>query len=140
VGARGSEGAVVAIDGKAVRRSSDAASACPAIKAAAVPRREADYVLALKGNHGLLHERVEQFLSSVREGRTHGFEVGQHRSVEKEHGRVEERRFWQVEAPADLTQAGEWVGLQAVGRYSAGGAPLKACKDEVKKAGKKRAA
>jgi predicted transposase YbfD/YdcC len=163
-----SEGAIVAIDGKAVRRSYDAARDCPAIKlvsawareqrltlgqvkvsagsneiravpellralaikgcvvttdalncqkeiAAEVRRREADYVLALKGNHGLLHERVEQFLSSVRAGRTHGFEVSQHRSVEKEHGRVEERRFWQVAAPADLTEAGEWAGLQTVG-------------------------
>jgi predicted transposase YbfD/YdcC len=163
-----SEGAIVAIDGKAVRRSYDAARDCPAIKlvsawargqrltlgqvkvsagsneitavpellrslaikgcvvttdalncqkeiAAAVRRRGADYVLALKGNHGSLHERVAQFLSSVREGRTHGFRVGEHRTVEKEHGRIEERRFWQVQAPADLTEAGEWDGLQTVG-------------------------
>lgn len=167
-----SEGAIVAIDGKAVRRSYDAASECPAIKlvsawarehrvtlgqvkvsagsneiravpellralavkgcvvttdalncqkevAAEVRRREADYVLALKGNHGGLYERVKQFLSSVREGRTHGFEEGFHRSVEKEHGRVEERRFWQVTAPADLTASGEWVDLASVGMCEA---------------------
>jgi predicted transposase YbfD/YdcC len=163
-----SEGAIVAIDGKAVRRSYDAAADCPAIKlvsawarehrltlgqvkvaegsneiravpellrvlalkgcvvtadalncqketAAAVRRHGADYVLALKGNHGGLHERVEQFLSSVREGRTHGFTVGEHRSVEKEHGRIEERRFWQVTAPDDLTASGQWDGLRTVG-------------------------
>jgi predicted transposase YbfD/YdcC len=163
-----SEGAIVSIDGKAVRRSYDAASGCAAIKlvsawarenrltlgqvkvaegsneiravpellrllavkgcvvttdalncqkeiAAEVRRRGADYVLALKGNHGSLHERVAQFISSVREGRTHGFEVGEHRTVEKEHGRIEERRFWQVTAPTDLTEAGEWIGLQTVG-------------------------
>lgn len=163
-----SEGAIVAIDGKAVRRSYDAAAACPALKlvsawarenrltlgqvkvsagsneitavpellralavkgcvvttdalncqkeiAAQIRRREADYVLALKGNHGGLYERVEQFLSSVREGRTYGFRVGEHRSVEKEHGRIEERRFWQVTAPEDLTAAGEWVDLASVG-------------------------
>jgi len=163
-----SEGAIVAIDGKAVRRSYDAARDCPALKlvsawaqqnrltlgqvkvaagsneitavpellhslalqgcvvtadalncqkeiAAAVRRRGADYVLALKGNHGSLHERVAGFFSAVQGGRTHGFTVGAHRSVEKEHGRIEERRFWQVQAPADLTEAGEWVGLQTVG-------------------------
>lgn len=163
-----SEGAIVAIDGKAVRRSYDAASDGPAIKlvsawarenrltlgqvkvaagsneitavpellrslavagcvvtadalncqkeiAAEVRRQGADYVLALKGNHGGLHERVEQFLASVREGRTHGFTVSEHRSVEKEHGRIEERHFWQVEAPDDLTASGEWVDLQTVG-------------------------
>jgi predicted transposase YbfD/YdcC len=60
-------------------------------------------------------ERVEQFLSSVREGRTHGFEVGQHRSVEKGHGRIEERYFLRVNAPEGLTGGGEWVGLASVG-------------------------
>lgn len=163
-----SAGAIVAIDGKAVRRSYGATADCPALKlvsawarehrltlgqvkvaagsneiravpellralavkgcvvttdalncqkevAAEVHRRGADYVLALKGNHGSLHERVEQFLSSVREGRTHGFEVDEYRSVEKEHGRIEQRRFWQVSAPEDLTATGEWVGLQSVG-------------------------
>src|SRR5829696_6821199 len=166
--ARLSEGAIVAIDGKAVRRSYDAASECPAIKlvsawareqrltlgqvkvaegsneitavpellrslavkgcvvtadalncrkeiAAEIRRRGADYVLALKGNHASLYERVEQFLSSVREGRTHGFRVGEQASVEKEHGRIEERRFWQVTAPDDLTAAGEWTDLASVG-------------------------
>jgi hypothetical protein len=68
-------------------------------------------VLALKGNHATLRVRVEQFLASVRGGRTHGFAVGEHRSVEKGHGRIEERRFWQVSAPEDLTAAGEWAGL-----------------------------
>src|SRR5215207_553046 len=167
-----SEGAIVAIDGKAVRRSYDAVRNCPAIKlvsawarenrltlgqvkvaagsneitavpellrslavqgcvvtadalncqkeiAAEVRRRGADYVLALKGNHGLLRERVEQFLSSVRGGRTHGFQLGEQASVEKEHGRIEERYFLQVEAPADLTAGGEWVGLASVGMCEA---------------------
>lgn len=163
-----SEGAIVAIDGKAVRRSYDAAAAGPAIRlvsawarenrltlgqvkvaegsneitavpellrslavkgcvvttdalncqketAAQIRRQGADYVLALKGNHGGLHERVEQFLGAVREGRTHGFRVGEHRSLEKEHGRIEERRFWQVNAPEDLTATGEWADLASVG-------------------------
>jgi predicted transposase YbfD/YdcC len=163
-----SEGAIVTIDGKAVRRSYDAAAECPAIEwvsawarenrltlgqvkvaegsneitavpellralalrgcvvtadalncqkeiAAEVRRRGADYVLALKGNHATLHERVERFLAAVREGRTHGFRVGEHRSVEKGHGRIEERYFLQADAPEDLTAGGEWAGLASVG-------------------------
>ena len=163
-----SEGAIVSIDGKSVRRSYDSAADCPAISlvsawarenqltlgqvkveagsneitavpellhvlaikgcvvtmdalncqkeiAAAIRRREADYVLALKGNHGSLHGRVEQFFLAVKEGRTHGFTLSSHRSLEKEHGRIEERHFWQANAPADLTQSGEWDGLQSVG-------------------------
>jgi hypothetical protein len=163
-----SEGAIVAIDGKAVRRSYDAASDCPAIElvsawarenrltlgqvkvadgsneitavpellkalaikgcvvtadalncqkqiAAGIRRRGADYVLALKGNHASSQERVEGFLASVREGRTHGFRVGERRSVEKDHGRIEARYFLQADAPEDLTAGGEWGGLASVG-------------------------
>ncbi len=163
-----SEGAIVAIDGKTVRRSYDAARDCPAIElvsawarehrltlgqvkvaagsneitavpellkalavkgcvvtvdalncqkevAAQVRRQGADYVLSLKGNHATLHERVAQFFWSVREGRTHGFTVGEHRTVEKEHGRIEERHFWQVNAPQDLTASGRWADLASVG-------------------------
>lgn len=163
-----SEGAIVAIDGKAVRRSYDAATDCPAIElvsawarenrltlgqvkvaagsneitavpellkalalkgcvvtadalncqkgiAAQIRRRGADYVLALKGNHGGLHERVEQFFASVRAGRTHGFTLSRHRSVEKGHGRIEERYYLQADAPEDLTATGEWAGLASVG-------------------------
>ena len=167
-----SEGAIVAIDGKAVRRSYDAASGCPAIElvsawarenrltlgqmkvaagsneiravpellkllaikgcvvtadalncqkeiAGAVRRQGADYVLALKGNHATLHERVEQFLCSVREGRAHGFQLGEHTTVEKEHGRIEERYFLQVNAPDDLTAAAGWADLASVGMCEA---------------------
>lgn len=163
-----SEGAIVAIDGKTVRRSYDTASGCPAIElvgawarenrltlgqvrvadgsneiravpellqvlaikgcvvtadalncqkeiAAAVRRRGADYGLSLKGSHASLHERVEQFFASVREGRAHGFRLSQHRTVEKEHGRIEERYFLQASAPEDLTATGEWAGLASVG-------------------------
>jgi len=165
-----SEGAVVAIDGKTVRRSYDKAEGCPAIElvsawarenrltlgqvkvsegsneitavpellrrlalkgcvvttdalncqkeiAAEVRRQEADYVLALKGNQAGTHERVRQFLTSVREGRTHGFTVSEHRTVEKEHGRIEERYFLQANAPEDLVATGEWAALQSVGLY-----------------------
>jgi predicted transposase YbfD/YdcC len=167
-----SEGAVVAIDGKAVRRSYDRAEGCPAIElvsawaresrltlgqvkvaegsneitavpellqalavkgcvvtadalncqkeiAAQVRRQGADYVLALKGNHATLRERVEQFLSSARGGRTYGFTVSAHRTVEKGHGRIEERRFWQADAPEDLTAGGEWADLASVGMCEA---------------------
>jgi predicted transposase YbfD/YdcC len=88
---------------------------CQKELAAAIRRREADYVLALKGNHGSLHERIELFFSSMQEGRTHGFAVSSHPSLGKEHGRIEERHFWQANAPEDLVSSGEWAGLQSVG-------------------------
>lgn len=167
-----SQGAIVSIDGKAIRRSYDSASDCPAITlvsawarehrltlgqvrvatgsneitavpellqvlaikgcvvtldalncqkeiAAEIRRQEADYLLALKGNQGSLHERVEQFFSSVREGRTHGFTLSQHRTLDKEHGRIEERHFWQVNAPQDLPGYADWADLRSLGMVEA---------------------
>jgi predicted transposase YbfD/YdcC len=80
-----------------------------------VRRRGADYVLALKGNHATSYERVEQFFSSMRGGRTDGFAASRHRTVEKEHGRIEERHFRQVSAPEDLRASGEWADLASLG-------------------------
>lgn len=92
-----------------------AAMGCQKQIAAQIRHQGADYVLALKANHGGLHERVAQFLAAMREGHTHGFAASEHHSVEKEHGRIEERYFLHVQAPADLTAAGDWAGLQTVG-------------------------
>ena len=83
--------------------------------AAHIRQQEADYVSALKGNHAGLHQRVAQFFNSVREGRTAGFGISQHRTCDKEHGRIEERHFWQVNAPEDLRASREWADLQSVG-------------------------
>ena len=66
------------------------------------------------------HERVRQFLASVREGRTSGFTISEHRTVEQEHGRIEERSYLQANAPEELTTTGEWVGLASVGLCEAG--------------------
>ena len=92
---------------------------CQKEMAARIRQQEADYVLALKGNHAGLHERGAQFLQSVREGRTAGFQVSHHRTLDKEHGRIEERHFWQVNAPEDLTTSGQWADLPSVGLCAA---------------------
>jgi len=46
---------------------------CQKAIAAQILEQKADYALALKNNHKSLRAEVEEFLTSVREGRTCGF-------------------------------------------------------------------
>ena len=72
----------------------------------------ADYTLALKGNHKTLNEDVT-LLFDTSKPTAHG----RYEETEKSHGRLTERTFDVI--PVDsvtLTQASDWKGLKAVGR------------------------
>ena len=60
---------------------------------------DADYVLALKGNHETVHAEVKAFLDDaiVRQtaSRVTDTELAFFETVEKDHGRFETRRYWQ---------------------------------------------
>lgn len=87
--------------------------------AAEIRKQEADYVLALKGNHGNLHAQVEEFFKSVREDRTYGFTISTHQTVDGEHGRIEERKYWHVNVPDWLKGKDEWKDLKSLGLVEA---------------------
>jgi predicted transposase YbfD/YdcC len=75
---------------------------------------DADYVLALKGNHERLHEEVATFLLDARQ---RGFKQVPHsflESVEKDHGRIETRRYWITEEIGWLEDRTLWEGLRSV--------------------------
>ena len=64
--------------------------------------QEGDYLLALKGNHGILHERVMEFFESERVRgfvTSYGDSIAHSfcQSLDKGHGRLEIRRCWVVE-------------------------------------------
>src|SRR4051812_46908221 len=90
----------------------DAMGAQKAI-AAEIIGGQADYVLALKGNHEALHraaiahidEQLEGDLAAARELVT----------TERGHGREEKRIYLQLPAPEDLPGRGEWKGLKSIG-------------------------
>jgi predicted transposase YbfD/YdcC len=77
--------------------------------------READYVLALKGNQGKLHKEVEAFFDDAIKTDFKDIEHDYHQTVDGGHGRVEVRRYWTVEDLHWLTQANKWSGLTSVG-------------------------
>ncbi len=84
---------------------------CQRAIAAKVTERGGDYVLALKGNQGTLHDDVRTFLDDpARSAEAH------HTTVDGEHGRIETRTS-QVSTEIDwLQEQHGWPGLAAIGK------------------------
>jgi predicted transposase YbfD/YdcC len=75
-------------------------------------RGGADYVLALKGNQGTLHQAVVDHIDEHLEGAAAAVELV---TVERAHGRDEERTYLQFAAPEGLPGKPQWKGLKSVG-------------------------
>ena len=73
----------------------------------------ADYVLALKGNQGSLHQAVIDYIDEQLEGELP--EVSEQTTVAKGHGREESRTYLQLPAPEELPGRAEWKNLKSVG-------------------------
>jgi predicted transposase YbfD/YdcC len=76
-----------------------------------VAEQQADYVLALKGNHSNLHEDVRLFLDTEL---AHD-RLAVQETVDQDHGRIETRRYALSDNVAWLEDQGQWPGLKAVG-------------------------
>lgn len=82
--------------------------------ASEIREQGADYVLALKGNHPTLYAEVQEFFQAVQQDRTANFTISTTQSVDGEHGRIETRRYWSVNAPDWLSGFAEWRDLQSL--------------------------
>ncbi|MBI3232404.1 MAG: ISAs1 family transposase [Candidatus Doudnabacteria bacterium] len=80
-----------------------------------IRQQEADYVVALKGNHGKLHEAVAELCDAVEEDRTVNLPFDVHETVEKDHGRIETRRYLSIAAVDWLPGKEQWRDFQSVG-------------------------
>jgi predicted transposase YbfD/YdcC len=76
-------------------------------------RGGADYVLALKGNHEILHQAVIEHIDGQLEGDLKGAE--ELTTSDHGHGREEERTYLQLPAPEDLPGKPQWKSLKSVG-------------------------
>jgi predicted transposase YbfD/YdcC len=73
----------------------------------------ADYVLALKGNQGALHQAVVEYVDEQLEGDL--TDAQEHVTTEKSHGREETRTYLQLPAPEELPGFLRWRGLKSIG-------------------------
>ncbi len=77
----------------------------------------ADYVLALKGNQGTAYEEFKDFLDDVadRSPMTGVSNARFFQTVEKDHGRIETRKYWHTDDIAWFADKAAWKGLRSVG-------------------------
>lgn len=106
------EGAIVTLD----------AMGCQKEIAAHIIARKAHYVLALKGNHATVHQEVKAFFddavppcatqcTSTADRDNMDF----HQTIEKGHGRIETRRYWQSADIAWFQDRRLWKELKTLG-------------------------
>jgi len=87
---------------------------------------DADYVLALKSNQETVHEEVKAFLDATIQETQAARPPGAQRSkaaanlvfwetVEKDHGRLETRRYYQSDELGWFADQDQWEGLRTVG-------------------------
>jgi predicted transposase YbfD/YdcC len=97
------KGAIITIDAMGTRKAI----------AEQVVAGGADYVLALKGNQGMLHQAVIEYIDEQLEGDL--TDAQEHVTTERNHGREETRTYLQLPAPEALPGFLRWRGLKSIG-------------------------
>jgi predicted transposase YbfD/YdcC len=106
------EGCIVTID----------AMGCQTEIAQLIIEGQADYVLALKGNQGTLHDDAQDLFAYAQEINFRDVANDFDETVDKDHGRIEIRRHWTISEPEFiifLDPKAKWAGLQSIGMVEA---------------------
>jgi len=98
------EGAIITID----------AMGCQRGIAQKILEKNADYVLALKGNQSSLREDVELFAAEQKANGFKDTKVSRHETADGDHGRIETRTYTVFHDTAWLQKRHDWPGLQSV--------------------------
>jgi predicted transposase YbfD/YdcC len=75
----------------------------------------ADYILALKGNQGTLHQAVIDYVDEQSKNDFADAQARRHITTEKGHGREEIRSYIQMPVPETLQGLELWKGLESIG-------------------------
>lgn len=81
---------------------------CQKAIAAKVIDGQADYVFALKENHGVAHAEISAYMDNLALKSECSFST-----VDKGHGRIETRRYWQSDDTDWFTDGYLWKGLKS---------------------------
>ncbi len=74
-----------------------------------------DYLLALKGNQGTLHDATIDYIHEQTKTDFRGIGARRLDTVEKKHGRIERRTYIQMPVPKSLPGFAHWKGLLSIG-------------------------
>jgi predicted transposase YbfD/YdcC len=94
------------------------AMGCQREIAETIIKKEADYVLALKGNQPELHRAVGEYFDALLDPKQHLTNFAYLRTVDADHGRIETRQHWVTDDIAWLpavTGKPRWPGLRSIG-------------------------
>jgi predicted transposase YbfD/YdcC len=91
------------------------AMGCQTKIAAQIVDQGGDYVLGLKGNQSTLHEEVEEFFTIATAGDFAGVVHDHTEETDKDHGRLDVRRYWITEELGTLSDTARWPGLRSIG-------------------------
>jgi predicted transposase YbfD/YdcC len=98
------EGAVVTID----------AMGCQRTIAKKIKDKQADYIIALKGNQGTLHEDVMLFAAEQKALDFKDTTVTRFETIDGDHGRIEQRKYTAIHDVGWLQERHDWPGLSGV--------------------------
>ena len=91
------------------------AAGCQKVIADKIITGGGDYVLALKGNQGNLHQKVVDYVIEQMENDFTDVKSRRHVERCKGHGRIDEITYYQLEIPEDLVCKKDWKGLRTIG-------------------------
>ena len=75
---------------------------------------DADYILALKGNQGDLHDDVKTFFTEEIKNNFEDVKCDFYEDFDKAHGRIEIRKCWSTEDINWITNLEKWKGLKSI--------------------------
>lgn len=83
--------------------------------AASIRQKGGDYVLAVKDNQQKLHEAITEFFETAEQEHWQGVNCDTFETIEKDHGRIEIRKYWIVDHVDNLPHSERWDGLTTFG-------------------------
>lgn len=100
------KGAIVTIDAMGCQKE---------IATKIVKEKKADYVLSLKGNHEIIRGEVEEYFKDAEQNGFKDEKILQYRTLEKGHGRIEERLYYYSTDIGWMEGKKEWTKLTGIG-------------------------
>ncbi len=80
-----------------------------------VKEKKADYVVALKGNHETLHNEVADYFKDAEESGFQDENIQYNRTIEKGHGRIEERCYYYSTDINWMDAQKDWAKMMGIG-------------------------
>lgn len=77
--------------------------------------KKGDYVLALKGNQGLFHKEVIEYMEDGLNNNFKNMDISKKITREKGHGRIEKREYFQTNDIEWFSEKDKWKGLKSIG-------------------------